>query len=55
MLALSSAADTITFSLVGFVIVVAAVVIWRVVIRDPNVRRVRFGFFYERDKEEGEK
>ena len=45
----ASTADTITFSLVGFVVALAAIVIWRIVGRDKAVRRLRFGFFYERD------
>lgn len=44
-----STADTVTFSLVGFVVLLAAIVVWRIVGRDKAVRRLRFGFFYERD------
>lgn len=47
----ASTADTITFSLVGFVVVVAVVVIWRVLGHDHTVRRVRFGVFYERERD----
>jgi hypothetical protein len=46
----ATAADTVTFSLVGFVVVVAAIVVWRVVLHDRSVRRVRFGVFYERER-----
>lgn len=50
---LSTGADTVTFSLVGFVLFVAVVVVWRVVVHDRQIRRVRFGVFYERERDEG--
>lgn len=48
-------AEVVEFSLVGFAVVVAAVVVWRVVMRDPTIRKVRFGFFYEREREDEER
>ena len=50
----ASASDTVTFSLVGFVIVIALLVVWRLVVRDPRIRKVRFGVFYEREREDDE-
>ena len=49
MMTAASTADTVTFSLVGFIVVIGAIVVWRIVGRDKAVRRIRFGFFYERD------
>lgn len=46
-----SGADTVTFSLVGFVVVLAIVVVWRLVGHDRRIRTVRFGVFYERELE----
>jgi hypothetical protein len=50
----AAAADTITFSLIGFVVVIAAIVVWRVVVHDPTIRKVRFGVFYERERTDDE-
>jgi hypothetical protein len=46
----ASGADTVTFSVIGFVLLIAAVAVWRVVIHDPRIRKVRFGVFYERER-----
>jgi hypothetical protein len=47
----ASTADTVTLSLIGFVILVAAIVVWRIVLHARTVRRVRFGIFYERERD----
>ena len=47
----ASTADTVTFSAVGFVIIVAIVVVWRILVYDRSIRRIRLGIFYERERE----
>lgn len=47
----ASTADTVTFSLAGFVLFLAIVVVWRIITRDPRIRKIRFGVFYERERE----
>lgn len=49
MLALSNA-DGVVWSVVGLFVVVALIVLWRVAVYDPSIRRVRFGVFYERER-----
>lgn len=39
----------------GVVIILLLVAVWRVVIHDPTVRRVRFGVFYERERDKEER
>lgn len=51
---IASGAETVTLSLVGFLIVVAVIVIWRVLVHDRGVRRIRLGVFYERERDEDE-
>ena len=48
----ASTANTVTFTVIGFVALVVAIVIWRVVIHDKAIQRVRFGVFYERERNE---
>jgi hypothetical protein len=51
-LVVSRTADTITFSTIGFIIILALIVVWRLIVKDRNrqdIRRIRFGIFYERD------
>jgi len=36
--------------LVSVAVVVVVVTVWRVIIHDRSIRRVRFGVFYERDR-----
>jgi len=45
-------ADTVTLTVVGFLLLVAVVVIWRVLVHDRNVRRIRLGVFYERERDD---
>jgi hypothetical protein len=40
-----------TFAVVGGVILVAFIIVWRIVVHDRAIRRIRFGFFYERERE----
>jgi len=45
-------ADTITFGGITFIIVLALIVVWRLIVKDRSrdrIRRIRFGIFYERD------
>jgi hypothetical protein len=49
---LAVGADTVTFTLVGFVIVIALVVVWRVLVHDRAIRRIRLGVFYERERDD---
>lgn len=44
-------ADGITVTVVGAVIFVAVVVVWRVAVHDRGVSKVRFGVFYERERD----
>lgn len=46
----ASAAHTVTLSLVGLILIIAVIVVWRVIVHDPRIRKVRFGVFYERDR-----
>jgi hypothetical protein len=50
----ASTAHTVTLSLVGLVLLVAVIVVWRLVVHDPRIRKVRFGVFYERDRTDEE-
>jgi hypothetical protein len=51
VLALSTG-DGITYTIVGVVLFVAIVAVWRVVVHDRTITRVRFGIFYERERDE---
>ena len=51
---ITDTAHTVTFSVVGFILLVAVVVVWRILMHDATIRRVRFGVFYERDRDEDE-
>lgn len=42
-------------ALAGFAAVILVVVIWRVVIHDKTIRKVRLGVFYEREREDDER
>jgi hypothetical protein len=44
-------ADQVTFTVVGLVIFIALVVVWRVAVHDRSISRIRFGVFYERERE----
>jgi hypothetical protein len=46
--------DIVFGGLVGFVIVLALIVVWRVVVHDETIRKIRFGVFYERERDEKE-
>lgn len=48
---LASTANTVTFSVIGFVLVLAIVVVWRILMHDKTIRRIRLGIFYERERE----
>lgn len=48
----AGSADTITLGVVGVAFVIAVVVVWRVLMHDKRVRRIRFGIFYERERDE---
>lgn len=48
----ASTANTITFSVIGFVLLIIVVVVWRILIHDKAIARVRFGVFYERERDE---
>jgi hypothetical protein len=50
----ANTANTVTISVVGFVLALALIVVWRLVHGDDRIRRVRFGVFYERDRDEDE-
>lgn len=39
---------------IGVVLVVAMVLAYRILHRDPNIRRTRFGLFVERDRFDGD-
>ncbi len=45
-------AHTVTFSVIGFILLVAVVVVWRILMHDASIRKVRFGVFYERERDE---
>ena len=47
-----STADGITVTLVGLAIFIALVVAWRTLVHDRAIRRIRFGVFYERERDE---
>jgi hypothetical protein len=49
---LASTANTVTLSVVGFVLLVVVVVVWRVLMHDKAIRRIRFGVFYERERDD---
>jgi hypothetical protein len=51
----ASTADAVTFSLLGVVVVIGLIVIWRVVIHDRTIRKVRFGVFWERERDPEER
>jgi hypothetical protein len=44
-------ADGIFWALVALAIVLVLAVIWRVIVNDRNIRRVRFGVFWERERD----
>lgn len=48
----ASGATTVTFSVVGFVLFVAVIVVWRILMHDKAITRIRFGVFYERERAE---
>jgi len=41
---------TIVWALIAVAVVVAVVAAWRVALRDPSVRRIRLGVFWEKDE-----
>lgn len=43
----NAVADTV----IGVFVLVALIVVWRVLLRDPSIRRVRLGVFYERERD----
>jgi hypothetical protein len=43
--------EAIVYALVGVAVVVALIAVWRVALHDRTIRRVRFGVFYERDRD----
>ena len=45
-----STAGTITWALVGLVIVIGLIAGWRVIVHDRSISRIRFGFFWERER-----
>jgi hypothetical protein len=45
---IANTAHTVTISVIGFVLLVAVIVVWRILIHDTSIRKVRFGVFYER-------
>jgi hypothetical protein len=48
----ASVGADLLYALVAFVVLLAAVALWRVKWHDPRIRRFRFGFFYERDRDD---
>jgi len=51
---IANTAHTVTLSVIGFVLLVAVVVVWRILMHDRTIRRVRFGVFYERERDDDE-
>jgi hypothetical protein len=47
----ASFATDLLYGLVAFVVVLAALALWRVKWHDPRVHRIRLGVFFERDRE----
>jgi hypothetical protein len=47
-----SGANGVFWALVGLAVFIALVVAWRVTIHDRAVSRVRFGVFYERERDD---
>jgi hypothetical protein len=54
VIAASNTAHTVTISVIGFVLLVAVIVVWRILIHDSSIRKVRFGVFYERLRDQDE-
>jgi hypothetical protein len=42
------------WAVIGIILGVGVIAATRIVMRDPYVRKVRFGFFWEREREEEE-
>jgi membrane protein YdbS with pleckstrin-like domain len=47
-------ADEFFWVLVAVAVLVALIAIWRVWVHDKTIRRVRFGFFWERERDDSE-
>jgi len=46
----ASTASTVTWALVGLVVVIGLIAGWRVIVHDRSISRIRFGFFWERER-----
>jgi hypothetical protein len=46
----ASTATTVIWALVGFVILIGLIAGWRVIVHDRSISRIRFGFFWERER-----
>jgi hypothetical protein len=44
-------ASGVAYTLIGLVVLVAVIAAWRVLVHDKTIRRIRFGVFYERERE----
>lgn len=47
-------ADGILYTLIALVVVLAVIAAWRVLVHDRSIRRIRFGVFYERERNHDE-
>jgi len=46
---------TLFYVLIGIAVAVAIVAAWRVLVHDKTIRKVRLGFFYERERDDDER
>jgi hypothetical protein len=51
---IASAADAIIVTTIAVFVFIAVIAIWRVLVHDRSVRRIRLGIFYERERADEE-